>query len=265
MGRLAYKTAGNPNAPCVIFLHGFLGSKDDWDGIIPNLSKEFHCVAVDLPGHGETPIHEDETFPTTATEIIELADGLDAPTFAIVGYSMGGRLALYMATHYSMRVDTAVIESASPGIESDKERQGRQRWETEQAAAIENAAKFTDWLQDWYDQPLFKTIAQNNVLLEEMISRRAENDPKQMAAVMRLLGAGRQEPLWAELREHHLPMLFVAGEEDPKYPALMTQMAELADHAELTVIKNAGHNVHLEHPVNYATIIKEFLQKHFKP
>jgi len=57
-----YLTAGNPDESIVVFLHGFMGSSNDWKQVISFLKKDFYCIALDLPGHGKTPIKENLSF-----------------------------------------------------------------------------------------------------------------------------------------------------------------------------------------------------------
>ena len=74
-----YSFSGNRNHPTILFLHGFTGNSQDFSSVIPLLSKSYCCLAVDLPGHGQTKVNGDETcynMSNTAQALIELLDDL---------------------------------------------------------------------------------------------------------------------------------------------------------------------------------------------
>ncbi|HSH03608.1 MAG TPA: alpha/beta fold hydrolase, partial [Anaerolineae bacterium] len=63
--------------------------------------------------------------PHAATDIINLLDQLNLPQINLLGYSMGGRLALYLAIHYPHRINTLILESSSPGLPTPTEQTAR--------------------------------------------------------------------------------------------------------------------------------------------
>jgi pimeloyl-ACP methyl ester carboxylesterase len=122
---LSYTVSGDRHRPAVLFLHGFMGSGADWAAVISALDERFYCVAPDLPGHGRslglTP--QAYTINGAAKMLRELLDGLGISRAALAGYSMGGRLALYLALRHPEECPGLFLESASPGIEDAAERE----------------------------------------------------------------------------------------------------------------------------------------------
>lgn len=100
--------------PVTIFLHGFLGAGDDWISIMKALSASARCISVDLPAHGESEIKwkmdngaKSETSMTVELvgDILhKLLSDVTRKKVVLVGYSLGARIALYMATKYSDKV-----------------------------------------------------------------------------------------------------------------------------------------------------------------
>ncbi len=92
---LPHTLTGPGDAPAVLFLHGFMGSRSDWDEITARLAPDFRCLAVDLPGHGAAVGLPDEayTFEGTAAALVATLGALGIGRCRVVGYSMGGRLA----------------------------------------------------------------------------------------------------------------------------------------------------------------------------
>jgi len=258
---LHYKLTGNPNGPAVVFLHGFLGSHEDWDVVIELLAPAFHCLALDLPGHGESiGLHypDDYGMLRTADAIIEVTDEVGFDHFSIVGYSMGGRVALYVATVFAMRIDSLILESASPGLKTEEERAARRIVDEARAQDFETADVGAA-LNRWYAQPLFQRLKRDNSAFYAMLRRRMANSPREVAQSLRCLGTGVQPPLWDELSHHTLPTLLITGEHDPKFQAIAEEMAQRCPAMKFIVTPNVGHNVHFERPQEYADLVKRFL------
>lgn len=245
-----------------MFLHGFLGSHRDWSSIVENLGHSHRCLALDLPGHGATHVTggpDDYSFLSFATAIINIVDSLDAATFSLVGYSMGGRLALYLASIYAMRIDSLVIESASPGLRSAEERAAR-RAQDEQWARMLDRGDMATFLDHWYAQPLFESLHRDEARYSKLLADRMNNRPHELAMALRGMGPGSQQPLWNEWAGNHIPTLLVVGEADAKYRGIADEMASLCREAVVEQIPGSGHNVHYERPDSYTTALTRFLE-----
>jgi 2-succinyl-6-hydroxy-2,4-cyclohexadiene-1-carboxylate synthase len=260
--RLGHRLSGNADGHLRVFLHGFLGDKSDWDPIISEFEKHHHCLAIDLPGHGESRIADSSPcgFVETASAIIELVDETGADTFSVIGYSMGGRLAFYLASVYAMRIDTLVLESASPGLRSDHERCARRGHDEALARKLESADLAT-FLDEWYRQPLFASLDREPDRLADLKAHRSGQDNHQLAEALRALGAGVQPSLWPEWENNHIPTLLVAGALDEKYEAIAREMGEICPAAEVAILPDCGHNVHFENPTVYTDCVLAFLNR----
>ena len=244
----------------ILFLHGFMGSGADWTDVISALDDRLYCVAPDLPGHGASlglP-REAYTIEGAARRLLELLDGLGDGRPTIAGYSMGGRLALYLALRYPQRCSALFLESTSPGIEDDAGREARRRSDEETAERLE-AGDLASFLHDWYRQPLFASLARREGLLRETIEARMRNDPGELAESLRGMGTGSQPSLWGELAELAAPALAVAGELDEKYARISTRMASLNPRIRAATVPDAGHNVRLEAAGVHLALLKRFL------
>jgi 2-succinyl-6-hydroxy-2,4-cyclohexadiene-1-carboxylate synthase len=257
---LSHTVAGDPRRPAILFLHGFMGSAADWRGVMAALEGEYRCLAVDLPGHGASlGLPPDVyTIDGTARALLDLLDELGVERPVVVGYSMGGRLALYLALRHPERFSGLFLESASPGIEDSTEREARRRADEEKAAWLESG-DLAGFLEDWYRQPLFAPLARHEGLLRETMEARLRNDPGELARSLRGMGAGEQAPLWGELDALQVSTLAVAGELDERYAGISARMASLGTRIRAAVVPNAGHNVRLEAPGEYLAPLKRFL------
>src|SRR5215217_7313125 len=137
---LNYEVCGDHLAPAVLFMHGFMGSSADWQDAMATMRDPAFCIAVDLPGHGVsrglTP--GSYTMEGSARAVIRTLEDLGLERALVAGYSMGGRLALYLALRYPERCAGLFLESASPGLESDQERNARRAKDEERARRLES-------------------------------------------------------------------------------------------------------------------------------
>jgi 2-succinyl-6-hydroxy-2,4-cyclohexadiene-1-carboxylate synthase len=257
---LSYTVSGDPHRPAVLFLHGFMGSGADWADAISALDERFYYVAPDLPGHGASLGLPPEAYTVegAARAVLDLLDRLGVGRPTIVGYSMGGRLALYLALRYPQRCSGLFLESASPGIEDATERQARRRSDEEKAERLE-VGDLASFVHDWYRQPHFASLARREGLLQEIIEARMRNDPVELARSLRGMGTGHQPSRWDDLDALQVPAVAVTGEHDEKYNRTCAQMTSLNPRIQADIVPGVGHNIHFEAPEAYLALLKRFL------
>jgi len=255
-----YETDGN-GEPLVV-LHGFSGSGADWAAHLPTFTPHFRVVTVDLPGHGKTDSPTDlshYSIENTASGLISLFESLDLGQVHLLGYSMGGRLALYLAIHYPAAIKSLILESASPGLASSEERLARIASDEALAAQIEQNGM--SWFADyWGNIPLF--ASQKNLLQtlqDDVRARRLNNNPHGLANSLRGVGTGVQPSIWSQLGTLKMPVLLITGALDTKFVAINQQMQAQLPDAKHIIIPDAGHTVHMEQPVLFEKNILDFL------
>jgi 2-succinyl-6-hydroxy-2,4-cyclohexadiene-1-carboxylate synthase len=204
----------------VVFLHGFLGHPSDWDRVIAHLP-DIPTITIELPGHGNSPFAQEFSFP------------LPSQTFHLVGYSMGGRLALSYAKKFPERIASLTILSAHPGLKTKEEKTSRLQEDAKWAERL-LTLPIDEFLIQWYDQPIFYSFKPD-------FSMRCKHNPKRLAKTLLYYSLGRQT--FYRPKE----ALYLVGEKDEKYRAI---------HPEAVVIPKAGHMIHLENPEAVAKIIK---------
>lgn len=258
--RLSYTDLADESKPAVLFLHGFLGNATDWNEVAIELAADFRTISVDLPGHGKSVDLPDELYTVEgcASELISLMDDLKIDQANLVGYSMGGRVALYLATHYQDRFRKVVVESSSAGLKEKPEREARIAEDDRRAVRLESMP-FDQFLHDWYSQPLFSSVSSRPEQFERLVSMRLSGSPTELAKSLRLMGTGSMEPLWDDLATSSIPTVCMAGELDPKFAALARQMAVAIPNCHAMIIPDAGHIVHFEQPEVYIARVHSFL------
>jgi 2-succinyl-6-hydroxy-2,4-cyclohexadiene-1-carboxylate synthase len=257
---LTYEISGDRLSPTFLLLHGFMGSSADWREVMGAMGDRAHCIAVDLPGHGASLALPPDTytFEGATRAVIGTLDRLQVARPVVAGYSMGGRLALYLTLRYPNRCAGLVLESASPGLERSSERAARRAADESKAERLESG-DFEAFLRDWYAQPLFATLARDEDLLRRTIEARRRNDAGELARSLRGMGTGSQPSLWGELEGLAVPALAVAGEHDEKYAGISSRMAGINPRIESTVVPGAGHIVHAEAPAEYVALLERLV------
>jgi 2-succinyl-6-hydroxy-2,4-cyclohexadiene-1-carboxylate synthase len=210
-----------------VAIHGFLGEARDWDFL---RQAGFDIRAVDLF----------RTYPLPM---------LAAAADAIVGYSMGGRLALQVLLS-GATFSRAVIVSAGLGIDDPAERIARRQRDELWAQRFER----DDWrelMHEWNAQPLFDG--------EGVPREESDFDRRALAAALREWSPAVLPPVAARLHEIEIPLLWIAGARDAKYVAEGTRAVELLPNAELWVCPDAGHRVMWDHPQRFVERMGKFL------
>lgn len=257
---LKHTVVGEPCRPAVLFLHGFMGRGRDWLPVVEELAPDYYCLLPDLPGHGDTSWDKHRaSWDGVADAVLQVLERRRVASCALVGYSMGGRLALYLLLQYPARFRAAVLESASPGLETAEERRIRREHDGRLAQAMESQP-IEKTVRDWYDQPLFATMHKYPERLSRLIKDRENHDPHGLAAALRVMGTGQQPSLWDRLPACSTPLCLVAGELDVKFAQLARRMAGACRSAELHLVPDCGHNVHWENEAGYTRLVKGFLE-----
>jgi 2-succinyl-6-hydroxy-2,4-cyclohexadiene-1-carboxylate synthase len=256
--QLGYSLGGNLDRPNILFLHGFLGDRHEFQPISNQLTNGYQYLSIDLPGQGETQVTENSDYgmEPTARAIIAALDQLQISRCFLVGYSMGGRLALYLTLRFPDRFIGTVLESASPGLKTAVEREQRSRRDWQLAAELETV-DLSEFLQKWYEQPLFASLVRSPGFAP-MLERRRQNRSAELAKSLRYLGTGAQPSLWAELGQNRVPLLLLVGEWDQKFVAINGEMGSLCPLAQLQVVEGCGHNVHFENEPEFVNRLRLF-------
>jgi 2-succinyl-6-hydroxy-2,4-cyclohexadiene-1-carboxylate synthase len=246
----------------VIFLHGFTGSSDDWLPLVEELETVCEPISINLVGHGisEPPQDISEyTIDAQVDRILKIVTDGFIEKFVLVGYSMGGRIALSFAYRYPHRLTGLILESATAGIEDEVDRKMRIESDEELARFIESN-EIEVFVERWMNLPLFNS--QNRMPAEELTrlkTRKLRNSRMALANSLRVAGTGHMTPLWKELPNLSVPVVLITGSLDNKFTQINGKIATLIPECKHIIVDDAGHAVHFERPEVYYKIIKDFI------
>lgn len=204
----------------MMLLHGFGATSRVW---------ERFGLAADCPelaGHGGP-------MPTDfESEVERLARRIHAPT-TLVGYSLGGRLALSIACRFPEKVERLVAIGAHPGLDGPDTRLERIAADDALAAKLEREG-IDEFFAGWDARPLFARRPKPD---------RRGLDARSLAAAMRAFSLGRMPSRWLELSRLRMPVTWVAGEHDEKFRRLADQAARTCPRGEAFIVDDADHDV----------------------
>ena len=251
----------------VIFLHGFTGGAIDWEFMFGELPKPYFAIAIDLIGHGKSGSPADIKYYSEDFQIHllnEVLTKLKISNCVLVGYSMGGRLAISFTLKYPSKINALILESTTAGIEDTDLRDERIKTDTELAERIkkDGIENFVDY---WLSLPLFENLSK---LDSEKISfikeNKLKNNPIGLANSLNGFGTGVMSSKWNELNSINCKTLLVTGELDIKFSHLNKRMKNIIQNSEHRIIKDCGHNTHLEKPNEFIILTQSFLKSLFK-
>lgn len=226
-----------------VFLHGFLGTKADFEPLFNCLPNSIERIAIDLPGHGSEPMSED-----VVEAVKKQIDQIGAKN--LVGYSVGGRLALALKTRYQNDFEKVVVLSGHPGLSNPQE--SEERWKRDQVW-IERlqTLSINQFLKLWYEQPLFESLHKRPELLRTIIEKRAQQNVAGLISFFRAFSLAK-----APTCNLYPNTLFVCGEEDLKFRQLYHTLPPFI---QREVVPQSGHILPLENPQGCADAIVNFL------
>ncbi|PJK17317.1 2-succinyl-6-hydroxy-2,4-cyclohexadiene-1-carboxylate synthase [Chryseomicrobium excrementi] len=242
----------------VIMLHGFTGSERSFEPIIPYLSTEIEVIAPLLPGHGKEPSSlEDLSMESQIQWLREFIVSNELEDAALLGYSMGGRLAIGYAMTYPVK--QLILVSSSPGIQSVEERKSRAEADKKLAQSIRQNG-IEEFISYWEQIPLFASQQSLPVDVKRRVrAERLQHQPLQLSMSLEQFSTGKMPSYWQQLGTYAGHVTLIVGEQDSKFVAIAEAMEKLLKHSERIVVPRAGHAIQVENPKIFATIIEDVL------
>jgi 2-succinyl-6-hydroxy-2,4-cyclohexadiene-1-carboxylate synthase len=237
-------------APTLLLLHGFTATGRSWDGVVAALGERYRPIAPDIRGHGSAA----DAQPVTLKAVVADLERVNPGRFTLLGYSMGGRIALHFALAHPQRLTRLVLIGASPGIANPAEREARRGADEALANELERQT-IEQFAARWARTPVLAD--QPPEVAARAHADRLRNTPAGLARALRGLGTGALPPAWDRLNELAVPVELVVGERDQKFRAIAEAMARSLPNARIHVTPNAGHAVHLERPGALASLLVE--------
>lgn len=227
-------------------LHGFLGRSSDWDSLS-------HSAII----------------PYDLFQIGEPSDQLQMPDWAakfyhhlptnpkkkiLMGYSLGGRLALHALMQNPSYWDGAIIISAHPGLPSEEVKRERIEQDAQWAKRFEQEP-WEELMHSWNARSVFcnsiKTFERKEIDYNRAL----------LANTLRFWSLGSQELFVNALAKINIPILWVAGEKDFAYTSLAQSLSFKHSESKIWIASNSGHRVPWEAPHAFKEVMDQYIQR----
>lgn len=261
---LSWRGGGDRQLP-ILALHGFVGGADDYEPVAERIKNEGDIYAIDLWGHGGSFCSINDSKKELCFVQIEMIqcviEYLRLEEFILMGYSLGGRLALQYAVRNPSLLAGIVLIGSSPGIELTDEREKRVLADTLRAEQL-IAEGIDIFLKEWQHMPLIET--QKNIpiaLFQSMQERRRKQKAFLLARAIQGFCPGILPSLWQKLNTVKCPCMLVAGEYDKKYQDIVLKMGKALSHSSINIVPVAGHMAHLENLEGFMCLFQLWMRE----
>jgi 2-succinyl-6-hydroxy-2,4-cyclohexadiene-1-carboxylate synthase len=240
-------------AGTTLFIHGFLGSGQDWQETIAGLASDDTCYTLDLPSHGDAG--EISTRLTSFEDvIIEIGTALKKecpdPLHGI-GYSLGGRILLGLTHRYPELFSRLTLVSTFPGFQDNNARDAR--WESDlRWSELLRTLDTETFLARWYEQETSHCAQWNDQPRARILSSRSSLSLPRLASFFEATSAAKMPNYWPLLSSLSIPTTFVVGERDQKYMRIGEELTTRNPNIRLVILPECGHAIPLEAPETLA-------------
>lgn len=252
---VSYTDDGLPDAPVILFIHGFPLNKTMWNTQVEKLEEQYRVVTYDIRGHGESELGEEKfSIDQFTDDLINLLNGLEIKRVILCGLSMGGYIALNAIQKYHDRFDALVLCDTQCKADTPETREKRM---SDIDFIKENG------VEDYAEKSLEKLFMSASLekrkdevnFVKKMIE---EMSVESLTRTLHAL-ADRKETC-NELSQIDVPVLVLMGEEDKITPPAKGQYIKnnIKD-SELKIVAQAGHLSNLENPDQFNEHLKTFV------
>lgn len=259
MNLLFYQETGtdsHKHASAVVLLHGLFGMSDNLLSLGKDLATDRRVIIPDLANHGRSPHSIPMNYQTMARDVIELMDNLGIQAFALMGHSMGGKVAMQIASMYATRVEKLVIADIAP-VDYDARH--------EHILAVMHKIANANITSRSEAEKILAEVITETPLRQFFLKNMARSDAGLWQWRFGLQEIQQSYAALSAAPEFHepfnAPVLFIKGElSDYILPEHEKVIRQWFPRASLKVVQGAGHWLHAEKPLAFNRLVKQFLK-----
>jgi len=244
---IAYSVSGIAET-ALVFIHGGMSSRADWDGQHAAFADRLRVIALDLAGHGESGRNRPQWgMPQFARDVVAVMDAEHISRAVLVGSSLGGPVALEAALLAPGRVIAIIgvdtLQDLGRTIDSDMMQKAAEEWATDPKASLDRGLRLL--LHDDMDPALYADIRR----------RMSLTPPEVVCAMYRSFGGYNAGAVATKVQ---LPIRCIDGD---KFPLNLEEVRRFAPDYDAVVLPHAGHYPMLECPEAFDRALGKFLDE----
>lgn len=254
--KLFYKEYGSGEP--LIILHGLLGASGNWHTLSRNVfSEHFHVYTVDQRNHGRSPHGERFDYPAMANDVLELMDDQGIDAAHILGHSMGGKTAMFIATSHPDRVRKLIVADMAPRSYESGHDYILDALAHVDPADFESRDEIAAALGKHIGSPAVRQFLLKNLTLDK---ESGQYDWQMNLDAIRD-NYDKVNVALPEDARFDGPTLFVRGDKsDYVSDADREEIEQHFPKAVITTVKDAGHWLHAEQPDVFGQTVTKFLR-----
>lgn len=243
----------------VIFFHGFMENFLEWKELLSETIQNSNLLFINLPGHGNSDV---QSFRNSAEYLALLYEFVSSfninskkQSFTLMGYSMGGRIALNLS--FRFKNPNVILISSSVGLKNE-EINMRENLDKNRFQAVKSKFDFYHFLKTWYENPIFGNF-KNEVYFENYISDKSQSNYLGLQASLNLLGPTKLsdfEGSISKMFESNINLTLIAGQSDLKYSREIDEIKTRGLNFNSYKIDNAFHKLHMTHKLELQKLLK---------
>lgn len=251
---LAFDELGHHHAIPLLIVHGFFASSRNWRKIAEKLADRFHVFVLDMRNHGKSPHHELMDYPAMTADVLRFMEARQIPSAHILGHSMGGKVAMWLALTQPERMKKLIVVDIAPKSYSHSFRQIINAMINLPITDLQNRKQADEWLTKDIPELSYRQFLLQNLIFAngkfiwrinlDIFRRQAEH----------IVAFPETDNLLPYLGE----VLFVIGENSNFVNK--NDSLRLFPKAVFKQIAQAGHWLHVEQPELFLAEIEKFLQ-----
>ena len=242
--------------PPIIVLHGLFGSARNWQAIAKRLAAHYHVCTLDLRNHGASPWADSMSYHDMAEDVAEFVEARALAPAAVLGHSMGGKVAMTLALSQPPLVRGLVVADIAPVIYAHSFLPYVQAMQDLNLGGIARRDEADAALSEQVPDASTRMLLLQNLVLHDRHFDWRINLPVLAAAASELLGFPQ-----FETARYEGPTLFVHGERSAYVvPAHHAMIRQLFPHAEIVAIADAGHWLHVDQPTRFLKSVEGFFR-----
>lgn len=233
----------------LVFLHYFGGSSNTWSQVINELNGEFHCIAIDLQGFGGSQSTGNQlSVSDNAQSVADVIKTLQLKKYVLIGHSMGGKIALSLASLQPFGLEKLVLIAPSPPTPEPMNMKER----TLLLAAFHNRSALKAIINNIIQKPI--TDAEIDNLVEDSL-RASQTSWRSW------IEDGSREDISLQMSNISVPVSVISGQCDKKLSGsfLHDEFVKYLPFVHFREIREAGHLLPIEAPADVASLIRELV------